>query len=393
MTTRTSKGRIVVVTPNEPYPFGQANGRWCHALLTGLTESGWQVRCLSVTAEPEWERGAREMFAGTTVKMSFYPLYSAANGGFSLRRKWRSFRQPYSYPLSDALRRDLAVELRKGYDVLHLEQLWSGYLANETPRTLTSVHHLEWLDLAGEWHPSLHFLQSKAMMTWAEKALIDRLTHIRATTDRLKQVVTARNPRASVHVVPNALDPSLFEFEAEDRSVEETFGFIASMNWSPGYLAAERLVTRVFPKVRARKPNAKLLLVGWNANRLAAHGATPGVEILENVLDAKTQFLRMQVFAYPLPKGSGMMVKVLEAMAYGIPVVTTTEGIEGFRAEHGVHALIADDDDVIADHIVRLLSDAATRRSIRRQARALVEELYSPSATVATLERVYSTLS
>ena len=52
---------------------------------------------------------------------------------------------------------------------------------------------------------------------------------------------------------------SLFEFEADDRTDEETFGFIASMNWSPGYLAAERLVTRVFPKVRARRPNAKLL--------------------------------------------------------------------------------------------------------------------------------------
>ena len=392
MTIPQSKGRVIVVTPNEPYPFGQANGRWCHALLKGLTDSGWQVRCLSVTADPAWERGARDMFAGTPVELSFYPLYAAANGGFSLRRKWRSFRQPYSYPLSDALRRDLAVELRNGYDVLHLEQLWSGYLADDTPRTLTSVHHLEWLDLAGMWQPSLRFLKSKAMMTWAEKTLVDRLTHIRATTDRLKQVVAARNPRASIHVVPNALDPALFEFQEDDRSAEPTFGFIGSMNWSPGYLAAERLITRIFPKVRAQKPDAKLLLAGWNANRLAAHRVTPGVEILENVPDAKAEFFKLQAFAYPLPQGSGMMVKILEAMAYGIPVVTTTEGIEGFCAENGVHALIADDDDVFADHIVRLLDDVSMRRSIRRHARALVEDRYSPAATVSALEKVYDTL-
>lgn len=389
--TKPSKGRVVVVTPNEPFPFGQANGRWCHALLRGLVESGWSIRCLSVTAHPEWERGARDMFAGTPVNLSFYPLPNA-NGGVNLRRKWRSFRQPFSYPLSDTLRRDLDAELRLGYDVLHLEQLWTGYLADERPRALTSVHHLEWLDLAGEWRPSLHFLRSKAMMTWAEKTLIDRLTHIRATTDRLKQVVTARNPRASVHVIPNALDPALFEFEAGDRFDEPTFGFVGSINWNPGYLAAERLITRIFPKVRARKPDAKLLLAGWNADRLSAYKGERGIEILENAPSAKDQFFRLQAMAYPLPKGSGMMVKVLEAMAYGIPVVTTTEGIEGFTAQDGTHALIADDDDLFVEHVVRLLSDASLRQSLRVNARALVEQCYSPAATVAALETVYATL-
>src|SRR6185312_16591519 len=178
----------------------------------------------------------------------------------------------------------------------------------------------------------------------------------------LKQVVTARNPRASVHVVPNALDPSLFEFCADDRTETPVFGFVGSINWNPGYLAAERLITRIFPKVRAKKPDATLLLVGWNADRLKAHRGTAGIEILENVPDAKAAFFRLQVLAYPLPKGSGMMVKVLEAMAYGIPVVTTTEGIEGFTTENGTHALIADDDDVFAEHVVRLLEAAALER-------------------------------
>src|SRR5439155_7140114 len=81
------KGRIIVVTPNEPFPFGQSNGRWCHALLKGLDDSGWRVRCLSVTQNREWERGAREFFAGSGVEMTFYPL-GAVNGTSPLRRKW-----------------------------------------------------------------------------------------------------------------------------------------------------------------------------------------------------------------------------------------------------------------------------------------------------------------
>ena len=385
-----STGRIIVVTPNEPFPFGQANGRWCHALLKGLVESGWSVRCLAVTQDPAWERGAREIFADSDVDFSFYPL--SINGRSSLRRKWRSLKQPFSYPLSDTLRRDLDLEIRRGCDVLHLEQLWSGYLADQAPRSLTSIHHLESIDLGGVWRPSLRFLQSKLMMNIAERNLIDRLVHVRATTSRLARVVGGLNPRASIHVVPIALDPALFEFEAADRTSEPTIGFIGSMNWSPGFLSAKRLITRVFPRVRAQRPTARLLLVGWGAGLLAQYRNVPGLEIVENAPDAKPYFFRLQVMAYPLPRGSGMMAKVLEAMAYGVPVVTTTEGIEGFSADHGTHALIADDDDVFAEHIVQLLDDAALRRSIRQHARALVEERYSPSATVRALENVYATL-
>lgn len=86
------------------------------------------------------------------------------------------------------------------------------------------------------------------------------------------------------------------------------------------------------------------------------------------------------------------MAKVLEAMAYRIPVVTTTEGIEGFCAEDGVHAFIADDEELLAERIVQLLDDSALRRKLRQNARRLIEERYSPGPTVAALERVYEAL-
>ena len=385
-----SKGRIVVVTPNEPYPFGQANGRWCHALLMGLERAKWDVQCLSVTSRPEWEAGARAAFAGTGVALRFYPLQHK-HAGFSLRRKWNSLREPFSYPLSAELRRDVDAACG-GCDVLHLEQLWSGYLADRAGRAVTSIHHLESLDLEGMWEPSLPFIRSKVTKNWAERKLIRRLTHVRATTDRLAGAIKDVNPRASIDVVPIALDPALFEFEAGDRTEQPTIGFIGSMAWSPSYLSAERLLTRIFPKVLARRPDAQLLLAGWDAGRLAPLVTTPNVEILPNAADAKECFFRLQAMVFPLPQGSGMMAKVLEAMAYGVPVVTTREGIEGFAADAGVHALIADDDDALVEHVLRVLRDTELRRNLRRNARALVEERYSPAATVAALERVYERL-
>jgi glycosyltransferase involved in cell wall biosynthesis len=385
-----SKGRVVMVTPNEPYPFGQANGRGCHALLTGLLNAGWSVRCLSVTQNPAWEQGARQLFAGRDVEFSFYPLH--ARSGSVLSRKWRTFREPFSYPLSDALRADVDVELRRGCDVLHLEQLWSGYLADHAPRSLTSIHQLASIDLDGAWAASPALIRSKLLMQWAERRLIGRLGNLRVSTPRLASVVVGVNPRAAVHVVPVALESSLFDFEPDDRTTEPTIGFIGSMNWHPGYAAAERLITRVFPLIRAKRPDAKLLIAGWQASLLDKYKSLPNVEIVENVPDARSYFLRLQVLAYPLPKGSGMMTKVLEAMAYGIPVVTTSEGIEGFNADHGRHAMLADEDQDFAAHVLRLLNDRSARRSMRLEARDLIEREYSPASTVSILERVYATL-
>jgi len=152
------------------------------------------------------------------------------------------------------------------------------------------------------------------------------------------------------------------------------------MAWSPGYLTAVRLITSIFPMVRARIPDARLLIVGWNARTaLSQYLGSPGIEIHQNVPDPRPYFEQLGVFTYPLPRGSGTMIKVLEAMAYGIPVVTTSEGAEGIDVEHGVHARVADDDEAFSESVVELLRDANARRQMRTAARQLIVERYHRS--------------
>jgi polysaccharide biosynthesis protein PslH len=126
---------------------------------------------------------------------------------------------------------------------------------------------------------------------------------------------------------------------------------------------------------------------------LARQLDVPGLEVVENVPDAAPYFRRLQVFAYPLPLGSGMMAKILEAMAYGVPIVTTTEGAEGYGIKDRLHALVADADEVFAGLVVEALGDADLRRSLRRHARRLVEDSHSPEATGAAMDAVYRTIA
>jgi glycosyltransferase involved in cell wall biosynthesis len=380
-----SAGRIVVVIAGVPHPLGDVTGRWSFSLLKGLALRGFDVRCLAVSTQPEWVPDAQAYLQRLGVSASFYS--PRTNGS---HRKLATLREPFSHLLGDDLRRALDAEERLGYDVLQLEQLWTGYLAAGRDRTLTSVHYLQLLDLENEWRLSGRFLFSKYLMCRSERRLLGKLAHVRTLTPRLEHAVRSVNPDIDAHTVPISVDPDFFEFVSDDRQHEPVLGFVGTMTWNPGYLAAVRLITRIFPKVRAKRSDARLLLVGWDArSALREYLDVPGVEIVENVRDSKPYFERLQVLAYPLPKGSGMMVKILEGFAYGIPVVTTSEGIEGIDAADGVHALLADDDDALAARILDVLSDRTLRERLRRNGRRLVEERYSPAATAASLERVY----
>ncbi|HVZ23746.1 MAG TPA: glycosyltransferase family 4 protein [Vicinamibacterales bacterium] len=385
-----SQFRVVVVLPGSPYPFGDVTGRWSFPLLKGLAKRGFEVRCLSVTTRADWAAGARACLEPLGVSLRCFAPRSARSWAAG---KLATFREPYSYMLSDELRRAVDEETARGYDVLQLEQLWSGYLAPGRVRTLTSVHYLPSIDLHGEWQPSLRFFSSKYLMCATERRLLKSLVHIRTLTPRLARAAAGVNPDIQAHTVPIAIDPELFPFSPEDRYDVPVFGFVGNMSWNPGYLSAVRLITRILPRVRMRIPNARVLLAGWNARRLLAkYLDAPGVEIVQDVQDVRPYFERLQALAYPLPKGSGMMVKVLEAMAYGIPVVTTSEGIEGIDADHSVHALLADDDEAFAEQVVGALQDGALRRRLRRHARQLVQDRYSPLATASALERLYQAL-
>jgi len=383
--------KVTIVTPEAPDPFGNAAARWYYALAKGLVNRGHGITFLSAYSPvtgAESLRRTLEFFSELRIPLRVYPY--PVRGW--MERKWNTLKRPFSFFLSEELRRDLVRVLHDGYDVLNLEQMWTGYLGVGVERALLSVHHLEILDLAGVPSQSLRALGSKHLMQTAERRILRNSANIRVTTDRVRGEVSRLNPRAKVSTVPVAIDPGLYEFVPSEYRTK-TVGLIATFTWYPGYNAAARLLTRIWPKVKRAVPSANLLIVGWNARRvLARFLGGPDVTVLENVPDAKRYFREMSVLVYPLMQGSGMKIKLLEAMAYGTPVATTTEGAEGLAVVNGVHAFVADDDETIVEQTVQLLSDQNLAKRMSLAARKLVEDQYSPGPVVTRIEQIYHDL-
>ena len=93
---------------------------------------------------------------------------------------------------------------------------------------------------------------------------------------------------------------------------------------------------------------------------------------------------------YAPSRGSGMKIKVMESMAYGVPVVTTWEGVEGLQYENGVQCWVAEDDEALADRISLLLTDFQARGRMREAARTLIEDHYSARPVVDRMLEIYS---
>ena len=384
--------RIVVVTPAVPHPFGDTAARWFYVLITELVARGHDVVAVVATEEPdELVAAARPWLSKANGQLTLH-LHRLKVDSVALRRKWQNLMRPRSELLQDSGLTDLlGRELTKGYDVLHLEQMSTGWLGLGVPRALLNVHYFDVIDWAER--ENMTFGERKAL--WqaqrATKHLLHGINNVRLLTPRLKEAAEAINPTGRYWVVPFALDTSLYLMPP---MVEEpVVGLIGSMHWEPSRSAAERLITRIWPLVKQRVPRAKLFIAGWNAGKyLEEYSSQPDIELAENLAHPSEFFSRAAVMVYAPSRGSGMKVKVMEAMAYGVPVVTTWEGVEGIEYENGRDCWVAETDEDLAGKTCRLLENSGERQRMRDAARSLIEEHYSPGPVVDKMMLVYQQL-
>lgn len=185
----------------------------------------------------------------------------------------------------------------------------------------------------------------------------------------------------SVTLVPNGVDCSRYAHLPVGRhSQSPVLMYLGALSWPPNATAATYLAKDVMPAVLQSRPDARLWLVGRNPTpAVEALGALPGVEVHANVPDVEVFLAGATALIVPLDAGGGTRLKILEAFAAGLPVISTAIGVEGIDVRHGVHLWIAERES-IARAVLDVFADpeAAARRAV--EARALVNQQYDWTA-------------
>jgi polysaccharide biosynthesis protein PslH len=164
------------------------------------------------------------------------------------------------------------------------------------------------------------------------------------------------------------------------------------MNWLPNLEGADWFIDKVLPMLQVKMPFISVSIAGREIPDRMMHLQKPNLHILGEVDNARDFLLNHTALIAPLFSGSGIRVKIIEAMALGIPVISTTIGAEGINCIHGKDILIANTPEEFMDCIMKLFSNPGLCRIIAQNANQLIANEHNASILMTRLEKFYETL-
>jgi len=187
-------------------------------------------------------------------------------------------------------------------------------------------------------------------------------------------------------VVPNGYEEGVPPVGRAEVSLPPTVLLAGVLYYPPNADGAKWLVSQVLPRLRATVPDVRLRLVGATWPPVQDLHDPPAVTVVGRVPEMLPELRQADVIAVPIRYGSGTRVKILEAFAHRIPVVSTTLGAEGLEVEHERHLLLADTPDQFAVSLSRILEDTALRVRLADAGEQLFRSSYTWSHTQAAVE-------
>jgi glycosyltransferase involved in cell wall biosynthesis len=303
----------------------------------------------------------------------------------------------YSRQMYEGLR-EMVHALR--YDVVVSEYSMVAQYLYRNPdlagiKRVMSVHECYWLSrrkafavdgLSREGLLSLYHLKGLKRFEFDMYADADRVLTL---TPEGRDELLAIRPGLDISVVPHGVDVDSFR-PAEGKSGPPTVMFLGNYPHDPNRDAAVFFGTRVWPIIKKKLPEGRFLVVGRGptADMLQMAERDPSIRITGEVDDVRPYFRESDVFVCPVRMGGGFRGKVLEAMASGVPVVSTALGAQGIPVRSGENMLLAESPEELAEASLSLLRDENLAERISRRARELVVAQYSWQKGVEILGEV-----
>ena len=318
----------------------------------------------------------------TGLRAAAHLFQEIAHGGFPVSGLRRS--QPLEAQLAE-------IQASHPFDVIQVEHADMARYPFLLPSRSETICSIMLHDMLSESYKRIARIETgifsrawrrfnAARLPHFERSILPRYDLCFTVSERDRRTLETFVPAERIAVLPNSIDPVTNSLLPEPNNAAPIFLLVGYMLYPPNADAARWFLRDIFPRIQNVYPAARLFLVGGDPPRdliALARRAGPQVVLTGNVPDLAPYYRKADVAFAPLRAGGGTRLKILEAMARGRPVVSTTLGAEGLDVRHGEHLLIADTPQEIADAGIALFSQHALREEIRRNARALVESKYS----------------
>ncbi|HEU4760438.1 MAG TPA: glycosyltransferase family 4 protein [Dehalococcoidia bacterium] len=391
--------RILFLTPELPFP-AESGGTIKTASILEHLRKRHEVHVLCFRRRALSEAQAR--WCDEPGGVETVPLSRGRNPANLARSYLSGLPLSVERNRSASMARLVAGHLGRGYDSVFVDSwLMAQYLPEGSARpALLHEHNAEYLlwqrQADREANPLLRALlrQEGRRVRRYEAAILSRFATVFAVSEADRRALAALGAEPDrLRLLPNLPDPTLLELPPLSfDATRPLLLYFGTLSWQPNVEGLNYFLREVLPLVRQRLPDVSFVIAGRGAgpslHRLARRSA--GVEFLGPVADAEPLYRQARLFVEASHSGGGTRLKLLNALARGLPVVTTPVAAEGLDASAGEHLLIAADATAMSDAIVRLMADDALWRALSENGRRLIRQRYLPDIAYRALDEVLS---
>ncbi|MBN1317283.1 MAG: glycosyltransferase [Anaerolineales bacterium] len=283
------------------------------------------------------------------------------------------------------------IQFEHSFFAPYIDVLPKGYKG----KTVLDFHNIGFLqyrrmaNLELGWREKAGFrIKSLLMNNW-EGRYAQRFHHCLATSEIDAALLKTRAPNLNVTVIPNGVDTGTIQ-QLDESPESLTLLIIGTIGYPPNRDSAFYFFRDIFPLIERQIPEVKLLIAGHSPpKKVEELGRHENIEVPGSISDVLPLYQKSLITVVPLRGGSGTRLKIIESMAMGRPVVSTTIGCEGLDVVDGKHLLIADSPLDFANAVIQLLQNRDLRARIIANARRLVETHYDWKTIGEKLLSVY----
>jgi glycosyltransferase involved in cell wall biosynthesis len=395
--------KILFLTNRSPYPIKDGQSRRTYNILKGLA-SRHEVYLLSLveSTEEALPKNVRNL-KGFCKQVELLPAPSKSLSLGMAARLLRSLFSTDPYTVWRHYSRQYARRVRMWvdtapFDVVHCDILPLAYCIrdlNGPVRTLTDhdVSYLKAQRLAARArNPALKlFLYIEALkLKWLESRIFSRLDLGIAVSELDRKHLERLCPKGRFVVVENGVDVRAF-IHNPDAVEPNMLLWMGGFHHSPNCEAVRFFLEEIYPGIKRKKAEVKLYVVGGDTPEWLKKSAIadPSIVLTGYVDDPLPYIQRAAVFVAPILSGGGTKLKVLEAMAVGKAIVSTSIGVEGIEGKDREHFMVADGPEEFSSEVVSLLNDRVFREYLGANARKRATERYDWEAIGELMSMTY----
>lgn len=385
--------RILYVTSKPIFPLADGGNIASWNLLKNMLHLGFNVKNLTVeTGKHPFDLEAypaslqqiispEAVFVDTAVraKDAFLSLFSSRSYNVS-----RFYSQAFEKAIADEVK-------ASDYGLIVLENVYTlPYLGairkHYSGKVIVRPHNVEyriWERLAQEEKNPLKRIFLKKLAKDLQKYEMQHLPKtdgIACISDDDQRHFKSMGFRVPMRTIPVSMElpeNKSFDFETLNEGKHDLF-FLGAMNWQPNIEAVDFLLKEIFPAILKQLPQAKLHLAGSYMPENLEKLQQPNV-IVHGKVESVHDFMTANgILLVPMKSGSGIRIKILEALSMGIPVVSTSVGFEGIPVQHEIHGLKAETAESLVQAAIRLSKDPALAAKLGKAGQQMVLNTYSP---------------